>query len=625
MCGITGVVDADTSMDKVSASLERAASVQRHRGPDDRGERVETIGPWIVGLGHQRLSILDLSAAGHQPLVAPPHQDVIIYNGEVYNYLELRHDLEAEGVRFCSDTDTEVVAAALAIWGVRPALERFNGMWAFALLDHRNRKLVLARDRAGIKPLYWWWGPRRLHFASELKGLLALGDQRHRLHYPSVRAYLTQSLIDFSPETLFDDITQLPAGCYAEIDLSQGALEPRVQRYWEPPLHASPPTSQAAMADDIAAVFADAVRLRLRSDVPVGVLLSGGLDSSSIAAMAVRGQEPRPPALLAAVSDDPRFDESEHIRRVARHLGQPAHEVHIDLDPESTFDLAETATWYNDAPLNELSNIAHFKLMEAARDLGITVILSGQGADELLCGYKKYFAFHVQGLLRARRPVSAAAALASSMVQGTVIRQFNVREARRYLPSWADRQPSLTGPALQGIPGVYLGLADGATLQARQALDLTSLSVPHLNHTEDRMSMAFSREVRLPFLDVRLIEKLLPLEPRYKIRNGWTKFIFRKALERYLPPSTTWRKDKRGFTIPQSVWLRDRLRPRVLQYFEPSALLFAHGLVDRDALLATYRRYAQESEMRGSVAFRDVFAPLALEIWLRQFDRYIAR
>ena len=611
-------------MDRIAQGLARADAAQRHRGPDDHDALVERMGSWAVGLGHQRLSILDLTAAGHQPLTAPPHGSVIVYNGEVYNYLELRSELEAEGIVFASDTDTEVVAAAVGVWGIRDALTRFNGMWAFALLDRRNARLTLARDRLGIKPLYWSSTPSRLLFSSEIKALLAMSDARHRLDPGTLRAYLNQSLIDFSPDTLFTDIEQLPAGCFAELDLSGDTLEPRVQRYWEPPVLAGSPESEEELAEDVAAIFRDAVRLRLRSDVPVGVLLSGGLDSSAIASMALRSEEGAPLTLLAAVSSDRRFDESEHVRRVADYLGRPAHEVPIDLTPESAFELVETATWHNDAPLNSLSNIAHYKLMEAARDLGVTVILSGQGADELLCGYKKYFAFYLQDLIRQGKPLAAGMAALSSAVQGTVIRQFNVREARRYLPSWTDRRQSLAGPALATLPDVDLGFARGMSMQDRQARDLTALSVPHLNHTEDRMSMAFSREIRLPFLDVRLVERLLPLDAGWKIRNGWTKYIFRKATESVLPRGTAWRKDKRGFTVPQSVWLRGRLRDRVLETFDASALIFQYGLVDRPALLATYRRYLAETEARGTVAFRDVFAPLALEIWLQTFEQFIA-
>src|SRR5690606_25849960 len=254
--------------------------------------------------------------------------------------------------------------------------------------------------------------------------------------------------------------------------------------------------------------------------------------------------------------------------------------------------LLEKVTWHNDEPIGSFTTVAHYKLMQAAKDLGITVVLSGQGADELLCGYKKYMAFHVHSLLKQGKWADGAGMVIDSLRHGTVLRQFDMREARRYLP-WARARKgaSLLGPALRDMPSVPVGMVNGMTMQERQALDVTSLSVPALTHYEDRMSMAHGREIRLPFLDVRLMDFLIGLPTSLKLRSGWTKYVFRKAMEDEMPREVAWRKDKQGFSLPQSVWLRGPLKEWILDLFPEDAMVFRHGLLDRDRFMSSYKRF----------------------------------
>jgi asparagine synthase (glutamine-hydrolysing) len=264
--------------------------------------------------------------------------------------------------------------------------------------------------------------------------------------------------------------------------------------------------------------------------------------------------------------------------------------------------------------------------MERAREHGITVILSGQGADEIFCGYRKFLGFHVQALLRAGRVLEAARDLGGFFVNRTVVTQFSFQEARRYLPGiFSSMRLSVAGEALEGFEPVAAGLPSGATLRERQIADVKRFSVPVLTHYEDRMSMAWSREVRTPFLDYRLVEAAISLPSRLKLAHGWTKYALRKAMEPLLPAPIAWRKDKQNFVNPQSEWLKTDLREAVLGIFkDPSSLIFRHRLLAQPGLIALYERYCRQPVDRGAVSFKQIFQPLALELWLRNYSRFLA-
>lgn len=623
MCGITGLVGKTDTL-AIQAILDRAQKTQLHRGPDSQGSWLAAVAGWQVGLGHQRLSILDLSPAGHQPM-ARGGSGVIIYNGEVYNYLEIRRELEQAGLSFSGHSDTEVVLAALHHWGVEEALNRFNGMWAFAWLDLEKQCLVLARDRFGIKPLYYYQDGNALYFASELKTLLAMAPRKFDLNDQTVGEYLVQSLAEVSEQTYFKGINKLPPGHFAQIDLNQPGLTVNIKPYWHLPDSILPPMPEEELAEQVRSLFYDAVNLRMRSDVPVGVLLSGGIDSSSIAAVmhSILGQGGEL-NLLSATSTNSSFDESRYIDIMARHLGRPAHKVVLDLTPSSALSLLEETCWYNDEPVGSFSNAAHYLLMQKAKDLGITVILSGQGADELLCGYRKYLGFYIQSLLGQGRIFSAARLAGGFLKRGTIIKQFSLAEGRRYLPFSPPSAADIRGERLAGFAPRQLNLQGGRSLRERQVLDLERFSVPVLTHYEDRMSMACSREIRVPFLDYRLVDLFINLPTALKLKGGWTKYIFRKAMEPLLPPAIAWRKDKQGFVNPQSEWIKHELKDAILGLFGEDALIFKYRLVKRQALLENYHRYCRQAQGRGSIWFRDIFNPLALEIWLRKYAAYLS-
>jgi asparagine synthase (glutamine-hydrolysing) len=593
----------------------------RHRGPDGEASWSGQVGRCQLALGHTRLAIIDLSEGGRQPMFLPDESHGVIYNGEVYNYRELRAELEAAGAQFRTQTDTEVVLWALATWG-EAAFAKFNGMWALAWLDLRGRRLILCRDRFGIKPLYYYRNGTGLFFASEIKAILSGSGDRFAVNPVVVGRYLEQSLLDAQPETFLAGVRALPAGHLAALDLSdERGPELRPKAYWSIP-EASPldPGDEEGSIEFVRETFLDAVRIRLRSDVAVGVLLSGGVDSSSIAA--AMGQ-----ALgnggelhaLSATSDRPEYDEAPFIRRAAEHLGCPVSWVRLERSPDEWFDLLGQVIYANDEPVGSFSTVAHYLLMQEARRLGITVLLSGQGADELLCGYLKFLGFYVRDLVGSGRLGRAARLLVGFWKNGTVLSQFELSEAKRYMPPFM-RPPEIDirGPLLKHQDfRLEVGL-NGKHLRERQREDVYRFSVPALVHYEDRCSMAFAREIRLPFLDYRLVSMLLPAAPELKLREGWTKWIFRKAMEPLLPPQITWRKDKQGFINPQSEWLKHELRPRVDALLAGDLVTVDLGLVDRDALVRRYHAYCDQPAGQGALSFKDIFNPVALEAWVRR-------
>ncbi|KYF74213.1 hypothetical protein BE11_11645 [Sorangium cellulosum] len=556
----------------------------------------------------------------------------LVYNGEVYNYIELREELAAAGETFSSRTDTEVLLAALHRWGPERTLSRLNWMGAFAWLDLARRRLVLACDAGSEKPLYYCAEPGRIAFASEIKAILTLMGRKFPLDRDVVGQLLLQGLSDATTRTLFQGIRRVEAGTWAQIDLDAPRLELKASPF-QPLAHPGDP-SRMRMADfieELRSTFLDAVRLRLRSDVPVGVLLSGGVDSSAIAAVAqaLVGRDDAP-LLLSAVSNDDRFDESSYIAAMERHLRRDAHKIVLPSAPETLVAEISEANWFNDAPIASLSALAHRRLMKRAKELGITVVLSGQGADESLLGYRKYLGFYLQSLARRGRFLEAACVLAGFIANRTVVTDFDLGHARRYLPFLRRRggggaggaPRAIEGPWLRGWEARPLGLGDG-TLADRQWDDIRHHSVPSLCHYEDRMSMSWGREIRLPFLDFRLVDLLLRAPDSYKLRRGWTKYAFRKAMARYLPPEVCWRKDKKCFSNPEGEWLKGELREAVEDAFSPGSLMCRAGIVRSDALLAMYDRYRRQPP-GGAIWHRAIFAPLSLELWMRRHEGWIA-
>jgi len=623
MCGLAALITrspAPIARQSVDAML--AAEV--HRGPDSSGVWAQNVRGRGVAIGLRRLKILDLSAAADQPMVSGDGRYALVFNGEIYNYLEIRRELEASGVRFRTSGDTEVLLEALIKWGSN-AFTRLNGMWALVLVDSVAGTVLIGRDRFGVKPLYTYSDGESIWIASEIKVILASTGHKFRVNPRVVKVFLKQGLLDVNQETFFEGIRVFPPGHFARASLDAGITEFKAERFWQIPHEENQAMSETDLIQLVRDTFLDAVRIRLRSDVPIGVLLSGGCDSSAIAA-AVHHLDPSRTdiRLISAVSSNG-VDEQPFIDRMAHHLGRPVDKVVLDYSPAEAFDLIGEATYYNDEPIGGFSTVAHYLLMKRALDLQVTVLLSGQGADETLCGYKKFLGFYLQELVGAGHVLQAARVLSQFVTNGTVVSQFTLSKSKHYLPSWLrSAEIDWSGPALRAVNArVKVGL-NGYNVQQRQIRDIESLSVPALVHYEDRMSMSASREIRLPFLDYRMVSLLVPMDVGRKLRDGWTKWIFRKAMEPFLPPEIAWRRDKQGFLVPQQRWFREQLRDPMTHLLAERWRSEELGLVDRCAIQMAYAAYVRGDRRTATLGDDDFFPAVSLELWTRRFSESLA-
>ncbi|MGE3277302.1 MAG: asparagine synthase (glutamine-hydrolyzing) [Vicinamibacterales bacterium] len=613
MCGIFGAVccEGGTFEETDAVSFARATDLVAYRGPDARGEarfragtgeRAAAGEPFDAYLGHRRLSIIDTSDAGIQPMTTDGRR-WIVFNGEIFNYRELAAELERDGCVFRTRTDTEVILRVYERYGER-GFDRLNGMWAFALLDLDRHALVLSRDRFSMKPLYVAHVGRRVLFASECKQLLPFLPRRAP-DAVSLHRFLKQGLLDTDGRTLFDGITQVPPKHNLVVDLDTGTTA--AHAYWRYGT-ADVPSCETEICEAFGSLLRDAVRLRLRSDVPVGLMVSGGLDSSALS-VAVQASGQADVRRFGAVSTDARVSEARHMDELEAGTGVTIERLVLNAGP--TWERLRQVVWHNDSPFNALTIVAHEQVIaEIRRTSDVTVILSGQGADELLCGYRKFFFFHVAADLRAGRLAQAAANVAGSALHRTVLAQTALSEAKRYLPLSKGADP-LDAVLRDGVEPVPLGA--GGALRSRQEADLDRLSVPALAHYEDRNSMAHSTEIRMPFLDHRLVDFALSLPPHMLIRRGWPKYVLRRGAG--LPPAIAWRRDKQGFSNPEASWLRHELRPAVTALFADSTLA-RRGIVDGAGLRRFYERFVGGDRL---IWHGDVSRLATAEMWAQAF------
>lgn len=554
MCGIAGLIALkNTRVDE--RRLAAMVDAVSHRGPDDADH---VIGG-NVGLGHRRLAILDLSPQGRQPMVHPESGRVIVFNGEIYNYVELREELASTGHRFRTGTDTEVILAAYAEWGP-DCVRRFNGMWAFAIHDAATRTVFCSRDRFGVKPLYYVDLPECFAFGSEIRQLLPLLDSV-RANRSVLIDFVFSGLCDHRPETFFEGVRKVPAAHNLVIRSDTGGQT--LQRYYS--LDRRPDCGALGIDDAVDRLGQElgrAVRIRLRSDVPVGTCLSGGLDSSSVAALAASRYEPpdgRRFAAITAVSEESHNDESAHARAVAESSALRWLTVKPDYDAfVASLDAVVQA---QEEPFGGPSICMQHFVMRTAHEDGLPVLLDGQGGDETLLGYERYFAAHFASVLRARgiraawREMRASARHNSLMSPARIAAYlaFFSRAWPRYrVYRHRHRHLRHAPPLPEHLHRYAQASRDAFDLQR---LEITELNLPALLRYEDKNSMAYGIETRLPFLDYEFLELALSLPNEHKIHNGWTKYALRLAMQNTLPDSIVWRRDKRGFEAPDKSWL----------------------------------------------------------------------
>jgi len=613
MCGISGIVGPGAESE--GALLKRMSDRIAHRGPDDSGA-------WTapgVALAHRRLSIIDLSALGHQPMQSDCGRYTITFNGEIYNYVELRHELEQSGERFRSGSDTEVLIAAFRRWGAA-CLSKLNGMWAFAIWDATDRVLFASRDRFGKKPFYYAETSDRLLFASEVKSILADPRIETAPSATAVADFCAERVSDHTAETFFQGVRQLPAGHY--LWWRPGALV--IEQYWSLPvreLGAYDPSD----AEEIRALLQSAIQIRLRADTPVGALLSGGLDSSTLTCMANQVRDDAGALQLFSTVYDPPYEEAEGIAAVRARF--PDSMAHFDQPGAEDFwaDLP-AALWHQEQPFGDASMVAHFRLMRVARDASVPVLLSGQAADEVFAGYPGYLWIYLGSRLRAEGPDAFLRAWREIAAhQPVAIRNVLLNLA----PAWAARlaKRSLAGSSVtwlapeyrQVSPAIFHDSPSRGADPLDQALEqaVTTRTLPGFLHYEDRNSMAFGVETRLPFLDYRLVERLFSLSPGDKLRGGVTKSLLRSASEGFTPDPIRLRTRKMGYPAPLLQWLRAK----------PAALQDAVARADQCPLLegAAWKACVGRFFAGDDHAIDSVWRGYILAEWYRMFFGEAAR
>ena len=627
MCGIAGWANLiKFSQNQGESVLHSMCERMKHRGPDSEGI-------WMnenVALGMRRLSIIDLHT-GEQPVFSEDKQIVVVMNGEIYNFRELRKDLEKRGHRFETETDTEVLPHLYEEYG-EAMVEHLNGMFAFALWDKNKNKLLLARDRFGEKPLYYGAFDGRLIFASEPKVLLQNPSLKAELNTDALRQYLSFDYVP-APASIYKNIYKLPAAHLLTVENS----EVKTRRYWNLSFRKNGTAlSIEKAAAQLREIISDAVRMRLVADVPLGVLLSGGVDSSTVAAFAARHSSEKVKTFSIGFEEDS-FDESKFARQVAKHLKTEHYEEKLSVELAADL-IGEIGTWL-DEPLSDGSLIPTFLLSRFVKKY-VTVALGGDGGDEIFAGYPMYFG-HKMASVYDSIPQFLRSGLIEPIVNNLPVSTNNLSfdyKAKRFVAaskydsvtrhhSWfgsfsiEEQNRLLTEDVLSQTSGdIYRGAKDlltitdaGTEIERMQFLDMNFYMAEGILTKVDRASMAVSLEVRAPFLDPRVAQFAASLPLEYKLKGSKGKYILKKAVEDLLPKSIL-RRPKKGFGIPVAAWLKDVLNPLVHDLLAPERLK-NQGLFNPDFV----QRLIKEHEQNLASHHKQLWTLLVFQLWYDNF------
>lgn len=601
MCGISGIVRKDGGP-VCEDRIRRMTDLVTHRGPDDYGLYFDT----GLAIGHRRLAIIDLNLRGRQPMSFRGRY-WITYNGEVYNYLELRRELEHCGVKFRTTTDTEVVLAAYEVWGA-DCLSRFNGMWAFVIYDRVERQLFLARDRFGIKPLYYTETLSEFAFGSELKQLVSLQERVRANQWVVVESLLTY-FDGHTDQTFFSGIHALPQSHYMVYDLENSSYT--FHRYYD--LRIDQALHKISLNDAVErlrGILADSISIRLRSDVKVGTCLSGGLDSSAISALA-SGQycesTGRRFTGIHAKSIEKHTDESDIARIVAERAG-----IDLTVVEPSTTDFVNTideVVYTQEEPFGSPSMFMGWHVFQEAKLRNCQVMLNGQGGDEVLLGYERYYPAILKNLSAFQFVREAWKQANNSKLSFVKLLQYYIYFTNPRFRSGRLKSRSYLIPSIKDTHNfeyVERSAESYRTVEDLQKYEICTLQLPHLLRYEDRNSMRHSIETRLPFLDYRLVETAISLSVNYKIQDGWTKFVLRKAVADILPNDVVWRKNKLGFEAPVRIWLsmhEDSMKNEIAR----SRIL--NEIADQGAIIKNFH----------SLSLKERWAYFNLAVWERVY------
>jgi asparagine synthase (glutamine-hydrolysing) len=628
MCGIAGFVLGPTARINATSTLQSMIDALVHRGPDGWGIHLDRGNS--VGLGHRRLAIVDLSANGHQPMVSHTARYVITYNGEVYNFGTLRVELERQGVAFRGHSDTEVMLAAIEAWGIEGAVRRFVGMFAFALWDRAEQELWLARDRLGKKPLYYGMIHGSLVFASELKALRRFPGFQARIDREALALYLRHNYVQ-GPRSIYESVSKLGTGTMRRIRIRDGSPEIGAEHeYWSiRDVFGNARQADFQLADSEAIEALDrmlrqAVRERMVADVPLGVFLSGGVDSSTVVSL-MQAQSSRPVKTFSIGFHENAYNEAHHAARVAQHLGTDHTEVYVTS--KDALSVVPMLPSMFDEPFSDSSQIPTYLVAKIARRQ-VTVALSGDGGDELFCGYPRYRRWRAFWSARSLTPAPLRRSLARLLravgidTWNGVLAPITWLAGRRGRPiSVGNRLHKLAELLTLSSPElVYRGFVshwmrpddlvigavepvtplsasggptdlDGFT-QYMMLLDTLTYLPDDILVKVDRASMAISLEVRAPLLDHRAVEMAAQLPLHLKLRGSTDKWILRQVLARYVPPAL-FNRPKMGFGVPIGSWLRGSLRDWAESLLDESALR-SHGLLNPGPIRKVWREFIED-------------------------------
>lgn len=605
MCGIAGVVDRSTKFDPFSQKevIHKMANLMAHRGPDDFGFYHEE---GLVSMAHRRLSIIDLSPLGHQPMVNERFS--MVFNGEVYNFQEIRKNLEREGLTFESQSDSEVVLKAYTHFGAS-CFSMFNGMFAVAFWDRLKKELILARDRMGIKPLYYTLQNKAVIFASEMKALFAHPDLQKGPNHDAIYNYLFLGH-PLDDHTWFKNVFSVPAGSY--MVFSQNTQT--THTFWQPRVEIDYQRSYKSFREELRATVIDAVRLHQISDVQVGAHLSGGIDSSTIVSIA-SGEFNNSLHTFSSTFQGlgERYDETDEIAAVQQRFGTTHHEIKTDVNQLSS--LIPRLLYHSDEPIVGPAMIPMYFVNKAVRDEGVIVVNGGHGIDEMFGGYPPSFTHAAYSLLelaqKGKLLPSELIRIPSYLHKGGAFSRLVSNKANSKVGEWLQL-PHERVKAIERYQSLLRNNKTGNTSFDAQMLMMIKYYLPGLLHQEDRMSMISSIESRVPFLDHRLVDLALKIPFYYKVRNGTLKYIFRDAMRGIVPDKVLRNKIKRGYPTPISIWAKDELYSFIQNHFNHSNVL-SDSIINPKEVLNRLELHKKGSADYGSM----LWSCLAMEIWFK--------
>ena len=630
MCGIAGYINKSNKYRPDRNLVKKMTDRMIHRGPDAEGQWTDE----HVALGHRRLSIIDLDAKSNQPLFSHDGKYAITFNGEIYNYIELKQELSDRGAIFQTNCDTEVIIEAYRAYGVN-CINRFNGMWSFALYDLEEQKVIISRDRFGIKPLYTIDNDDVFVFASEIKAIIAAFPDENIPNETWIYRYLSFFVNeDIDENCFYRNVKIFPAAHYMVYDLRKHTKE--YKRYWD--VNEQQFYDKWIKGKDpvktFKALFESAVELRLRADVEVGACLSGGLDSSAIVGCASKrfGKKMH---TFSSVYADKECNEEPYIRKVNEKWNTIPHYIKPDDYEKSFTEYIEDITYHHDQPTGGASLYSQYMVMKGVQG-NVKVVLDGQGADEFFAGYIPYFSYHIIDLLKKKTLWAKCKAIKlltiikrewseeiGSVSTDTIVSLVGLRNSFLFEDSKAVKGLRAKRSARLFTDAFMHKVVDdyksreykcASELNTKLCNDALNGSIPNLLHNEDGNSMAFSIESRVPFLDYRIVEFALALDGKYKIRNQWTKWIIRKACREYLPREIAKRKNKMGFPAPFARWLREGKSKE-----EVKEIIYAFGdrnIVPKETIDQYYKAHISQEMDYNAILFRFY----SMELWLRTCD-----